>query len=115
MQLLCYKKRNHSSDIRAHIFHISNKAIWDFTNQFAEFKTYRHHVLATCQSEIYLPPFIMCTYEKLWSVNYPHEALEIIKGQSSDIDETAILEEHVFRLVDKDDYKKLIKGYTRKQ
>ncbi len=114
----CYTENKDGINIQvygAHIFHTSNKEVWDWINQFAEFNTYRHHVLATYDNEIYSLPFSMFTFNKLWGVNYPHEAQERIKSQSISIDEPTNLEEQAIKLVGKDVYEKLIKGYTHKQ
>lgn len=114
----CYTENRDGVNLQvygAHIFHTSNKEVWDWVNQFAEFNTYRHHVLATYDDEIYSLPFSMWTFNKLWGVNYPHEAQEIIKQQSSEIGEPTNLEEQAIKLVGKDVYEKLIKGYTHKQ
>jgi len=114
----CYTENKDGINIQvygAHIFHTSNKEVWDRINQFAEFKTYRHHVLATYDNEIYSLPFSMFTFNKLWGVNFPHEAQEKIKSQSISIDEPTNLEEQAIKLVGKDVYEKLIKGYTHKQ
>lgn len=99
----------------AHIFHTSNKEVWDWINNFCEFNTYRHHVLANYEDEIYSLPFSMWTFNKMWGVNFPHEAKRIISEQSKDIDEPSDLEEQAIKLVGKDIYEKLIKGYTHKQ
>ena len=114
----CYTENKDGINIQvygAHIFHTSNKEVWDWINQFAEFNTYRHHVLATYDNEIYSLPFSMFTFNKLWGVNFPHEAQEKIKSQSISIDEPNNLEEQAIKLVGKDVYEKLIKGYTHKQ
>jgi len=69
----CYTENRDGINLQvygAHIFHTSNKEVWDWINQFAEFNTYRHHVLATYGNEIYSLPFSMWTFNKLWGVNY---------------------------------------------
>ena len=114
----CYTENRNGINLQvygAHIFHTSNKEVWDWINQFAEFNTYRHHVLATYDNEIYSLPFSMFTFNKLWGVNYPHEAQKIIQEQSQEIGEPTNLEEQAIKLVGKDVYEKLIKGYTHKQ
>lgn len=114
----CYTEKRNDINIQmygAHIFHTSNKEIWDWINQFSEFNTYRHHVLATYDNEIYSLPFSMWTFNKLWGVNYPNEAEYIIKNQSKNIDDPKNLEEQAIKLVGVDVYEKLIKGYTMKQ
>ena len=89
----CYTENRNGINLQvygAHIFHTSNKEVWDWINQFAEFNTYRHHVLATYDNEIYSLPFSMFTFNKLWGVNYPHEAQKIIQEQSQEIGEPLI-------------------------
>lgn len=99
----------------AHIFHTSNKKIWDWINQFAEFNTYRHHVIANYDGELYSLPFSMWTFNKLWGVVTPDAARQIIHEQSSHIGTPSNLEEQAIKLVGTDVYHKLIKGYTEKQ
>uniref|UniRef100_UPI00404A76C0 UDP-galactopyranose mutase n=1 Tax=Flavobacterium sp. TaxID=239 RepID=UPI00404A76C0 len=114
----CYTEKRDGINLHvygAHIFHTSNKEVWQWINQFAEFNTYRHHVLATYDNEIYSLPFSMWTFNKIWGIHYPHEAQEIINKQSSEIIEPTNLEEQAIKLVGNDVYEKLIKGYTHKQ
>lgn len=99
----------------AHIFHTSNKLIWDWINQFAKFNTYNHTVVANYNNEIYSLPFSMWTFNKLWGVTTPEEAQELIKKQSSYIGTPTNLEEQAIKLVGTGVYEKLIKGYTEKQ
>jgi UDP-galactopyranose mutase len=114
----CYTENRDGINMQiygAHIFHTSNKEIWNWINQFAEFNSYRHHVLANYENEIYSLPFSMFTFNKLWGVNSPEEAKSIINKQSIQIDHPANLEEQALKFVGKDVYDKLIKGYTTKQ
>ena len=99
----------------AHIFHTNEKYLWDYINQFAEFKQYTHNVVANYKDEIYSLPFNMFTFNKLWKVTTPKEAKDIIEKQSNNIDEPKNLEEQAIKLVGEDVYNKLIKGYTEKQ
>jgi UDP-galactopyranose mutase len=99
----------------AHIFHTSNKEVWDWINKFAIFNNYRHHVIANYKNELYSLPFNMWTFNKLWGVNHPNEAKRIISEQSLNIDNPSNLEEQAIKLVGTDIYQKLIKGYTTKQ
>lgn len=101
----------------AHIFHTSNKMIWDYINQFADFNNYINSPIAKYKDEIYNLPFNMNTFSKMWGISRPQEAQEIIKKQIAElhIDEPANLEEQALSLVGKDVYEKLIKGYTEKQ
>lgn len=101
----------------AHIFHTSNREIWDYVNQFAEFNNYINAPVAVYQDELYNLPFNMNTFSKMWNIRTPEEAKEIIAKQiaSLDIQEPQNLEEQALSLVGRDVYEKLIKGYTEKQ
>ncbi|MEE1251339.1 MAG: UDP-galactopyranose mutase [Lachnospiraceae bacterium] len=101
----------------AHIFHTSNKKIWDYVNQFAEFNNYINSPIAKYKNELYNLPFNMNTFSKMWGISTPREAQEIIKSQIADLNitEPKNLEEQALSLVGKDVYEKLIKGYTEKQ
>jgi len=102
----------------AHIFHTNNKAIWDYINQFADFNNYINTPIARIGHELYNLPFNMNTFNKLWGVITPAQAMaeldrqrECYKGER----EPANLEEQALSLVGRDIYEKLIKGYTEKQ
>ena len=101
----------------AHIFHTSNKEIWDYVNQFAEFNHYINQPVAVYKEELYNLPFNMNTFSKMWGIKTPKEAQDIIASQIADlgIDEPKNLEEQALKLVGRDVYEKLIKGYTEKQ
>lgn len=101
----------------AHIFHTSNKEVWDYVNQFCTFNNYVNSPIANYKGEIYNLPFNMNTFNKLWGVVTPQEAKEKIENQvkESNITEPKNLEEQAISLVGKDIYEKLIKGYTEKQ
>ena len=101
----------------AHIFHTSDKEIWDYINQFAEFNNYVNSPIAVYKDELYNLPFNMNTFSKMWNIRTPEEAKTIIKSQIEklDISEPKNLEEQALSLVGKDVYDKLIKGYTEKQ
>ena len=100
----------------AHIFHTSNKKVWDYINQFAEFNNYINSPVANYKSEIYNLPFNMNTFSKMWGIRTPQEAEEIINKQRQAItSEPQNLEEQAISLVGTDIYIKLIKGYTEKQ
>ena len=101
----------------AHIFHTSNKMIWDYIQQFATFNRYTNSPIAIYKDEVYNLPFNMNTFSKLWGIKTPQEAKEIIEKQRSEsgIINPLNLEEQAISLVGKDIYEKLIKGYTRKQ
>lgn len=101
----------------AHIFHTSNKEVWDYIQQFAEFNRYTNSPVANYKGEIYNMPFNMNTFNKMWGVITPKEAREKIAEQiaESRVDEPKNLEEQAINLVGKDIYEKLVKGYTEKQ
>ena len=101
----------------AHIFHTSNKEIWEYINQFAEFNRYTNSPVANYKGEIYNLPFNMNTFNKLWGVATPAEAAAKIAEQRKVLgDKTPEnLEEQAISLIGTDIYKKLIKGYTEKQ
>ena len=101
----------------AHIFHTSNKAIWEYINKFAEFNRYTNSPIARYKNEVYNLPFNMNTFNKLWGVFTPDEAKEKIKKELAEvnIDEPRNLEEQAIKLVGKTIYEKLVKGYTEKQ
>ena len=101
----------------AHIFHTSNKEIWDYINKFCEFNNYINSPIANYKGEIYNLPFNMNTFNRLWGVVTPKEAKELIMKQvkEANIINPKNLEEQAISLVGKDIYEKLIKGYTEKQ
>jgi UDP-galactopyranose mutase len=101
----------------AHIFHTSDKKIWDYVNQFAEFNNYINSPVAVYKDELYNLPFNMNTFSKMWNIRTPMEAKAKIKEQidNLDIKEPKNLEEQALSLVGTDVYEKLIKGYTEKQ
>ena len=101
----------------AHIFHTSNKAIWDYMQQFAEFNNYINSPVAIYKDELYNLPFNMNTFSKLWGIKTPKEAKEIIEQQKASlhITDPKNLEEQALSLAGTDVYEKLIKGYTQKQ
>jgi UDP-galactopyranose mutase len=104
----------HVSKYGAHIFHTSNKKVWEYINRFTTFNNYRHHVIAKYQDELYSLPFNMWTFNKLWGVNTPKEAKDIIDSQKF-IGEPQNLEEQAIANIGEEIYEKLIKGYTKKQ
>jgi UDP-galactopyranose mutase len=98
-----------------HIFHTSNKFIWDYINQFAEFNNFVNSPLANYEGKLYNLPFNMNTFHQLWGVKTPQEAMNIINQQKQNYSEPSNLEEQALNLVGKDIYETLIKGYTEKQ
>lgn len=101
----------------AHIFHTSDKEVWDYIQQFVEFNRYTNSPVARYKDELYNLPFNMNTFSKMWGVRTPAEAKEIIQRQIKEagITEPKNLEEQAISLVGKDIYEKLVKGYTEKQ
>lgn len=101
----------------AHIFHTSNKKVWEYVNQFAEFNRYTNSPVANYKGELYNLPFNMNTFNKMWGVITPQEAAAKIEEQRKEagITEPKNLEEQAISFVGKDIYEKLIKGYTQKQ
>ena len=100
----------------AHIFHTSNKKVWNYVNQFAEFNNYINSPVANYNGEIYNLPFNMNTFSKMWGISTPQQAEAIINKQKQAITyEPQNLEEQAISLVGTDIYTKLIKGYTEKQ
>ena len=101
----------------AHIFHTSNKAIWEYVNQFAEFNNYINSPIAVYKDELYNLPFNMNTFSKMWNIRTPQEAKVIIAKQIEElhIEEPKNLEEQALSLAGRDVYEKLVKGYTEKQ
>lgn len=102
----------------AHIFHTSNKEVWDYVNSFVEFNRYTNSPIANYKGKLYNLPFNMNTFYQLWGVRTPEEALKKIEEQKAEfsyIKEPKNLEEQALILGGKDIYEKLIKGYTEKQ
>ncbi|STZ08828.1 UDP-galactopyranose mutase [Moraxella caprae] len=102
----------------AHIFHTSNKKIWDYVNSFVEFNRYTNTPIANYKGELYNLPFNMNTFYQLWGVKTPTEAKKKIDEQRASynhIKEPKNLEEQALVLAGEDIYTKLIKGYTEKQ
>ena len=101
----------------AHIFHTSDREIWDYVNNFAEFNNYINSPVAVYKDELYNLPFNMNTFSKMWGIRTPAEARAIIESQIKElnIENPANLEEQALSLVGRDVYEKLIKDYTRKQ
>ncbi len=127
---LVIDKRNHiagniytekRSDINvhvygAHIFHTSDKFIWNYIQRFAEFNRYTNSPVARYKDELYNLPFNMNTFAKMWNIRTPDEAMAIIEQQRKEITgEPKNLEEQAISLVGRDIYEKLVKCYTEKQ
>ena len=100
----------------AHIFHTSNRQVWDFVNSLAEFNRYTNSPVANYKGEMYNMPFNMNTFSKMWGISTPEEAKAIIAEQRKSVSgEPKNLEEQAISLVGTDIYRKLVKGYTEKQ
>ena len=101
----------------AHIFHTSDKKIWDYVNQFAQFNHYINSPIAVYKDELYNLPFNMNTFSKMWGIKTPAEAKAIIDKQCEQarVENPKNVEEQAMSLVGRDVYEKLIKGYTEKQ
>ena len=105
----------------AHIFHTSNKEVWDFVNSFVEFNRYTNSPVANYHGELYNLPFNMNTFSKLWGVRTPDEAKAKIEEQKAEAvaslngREPQNLEEQALTLVGRDIFEKLIREYTEKQ
>lgn len=101
----------------AHIFHTSDKKVWDYVNKLTEFNNYINSPVAVYKDELYNLPFNMNTFSRLWNLRTPKEVQAKIQEQIADlhITEPKNLEEQALSLVGTDVYEKLIKGYTEKQ
>lgn len=108
----------------AHIFHTSNKNVWDFVNSIVEFNRYTNSPVANYKGKLYNLPFNMNTFYSIWGVTNPEEAQAKINEQKAEaiarmqadgVTEPRNLEEQALVLIGKDIYEKLIKGYTEKQ
>ena len=101
----------------AHIFHTNDDAIWAYANRFAAFNRFTNSPVANYKGELYSLPFNMHTFNKMWGVVTPRQAMEEIsrQRQAAGITEPKNLEEQAISLVGTDLYEKLVKGYTEKQ
>lgn len=101
----------------AHIFHTSNKDVWDFVNSFIEFNRYTNSPVANYKGKLYNLPFNMNTFYQMWGVTTPEQAAAKIEEQrrESGIINPRNLEEQAISLIGKDIYYTLIKDYTEKQ
>ncbi len=100
----------------AHIFHTNDKEVWEYVSQFATFNRFTNSPVANYKGEIYSMPFNMYTFNKMWNVVTPEEAMAKIEEQKKEIKgEPQNLEEQAISLVGRDIYEKLVKGYTEKQ
>ena len=100
----------------AHIFHTSNKEVWDYVNNLVEFNNYINSPVANYDGEMYNMPFNMNTFSKMFNISTPQEAKDIIDRERKEIKgEPENLEEQAISLVGRTVYTKLVKGYTEKQ
>ena len=101
----------------AHIFHTSDRKIWEYVQQFAVFNRYTNSPVARYKDEVYNLPFNMNTFYQMWGVKTPEEAKKKLESQIREaaVCEPKNLEEQALSLVGKDIYEKLIRGYTEKQ
>ena len=98
----------------AHIFHTSDKIVWEYINQYAVFNRFVNSPIAVYKDELYNLPFNMNTFSRMWNIRTPAEARAIIDKQIQElgISNPQNLEEQALSLAGKDVYEKLIKGYT---
>ena len=100
----------------AHIFHTSNREVWDYVCRYADFNDFINTPLANYEGKLYNLPFNMNTFQQMWGVTTPEEAQAIIAAQREEIvGEPTNLEEQAISLVGRDIYEKLVRGYTEKQ
>ncbi len=100
----------------AHIFHTNSDKVWNYITRFAKFNRFTNSPVANYRGELYSMPFNMYTFNKMWGVVTPEEAMKKIEEQKKEITgEPANLEEQAISLVGRDIYEKLVKGYTEKQ
>jgi UDP-galactopyranose mutase len=114
----CYTEKRDNINIHSygpHIFHTSDDEVWKWINRYTKFNNFVFTPVANYKGEIFSLPFNMWTFNKLWNVKSPEDAKRKIKSQSNDIGEPKNLEEQAIKLVGKEIYEKLIKGYTSKQ
>lgn len=114
-----YTREDHGIQVHqygAHIFHTSNEEVWNFLNQYTSFNRFTNTPVANYHGEMYSLPFNMFTYNRMWNVQTPQQAMDIIEQQRKEITgEPENLEEQAISLVGRDIYEKLVKGYTEKQ
>ena len=114
----CYSERLDNIDVHVygpHVFHTSNKEVWDFVNQYAEFNTFQLNTMAMADGQVYNLPFNMNTFAKVFGISTPEEAQQIIDAEKENIENPKNLEEQAISMVGRTIYEKFIKGYTEKQ
>ena len=115
-----YTKKVEGIDVHeygAHIFHTNDRDVWTYITKFIEFNRFTNSPVANYHGELYSLPFNMYTFNKMWGVVTPEEAINKIEEQkkAANITTATNLEEQAISLVGTDIYEKLIKGYTEKQ
>lgn len=123
--IYCEEKEGiHVHKYGAHIFHTSNKEVWNFVNSIVEFNHYTNSPVANFKGKLYNLPFNMNTFYQMWGVTTPEEAkikieeqkvVAITRMRAEGVEEPRNLEEQALILIGKDIYERLIKGYTEKQ
>jgi UDP-galactopyranose mutase len=117
----CYTEQVNGINVHKygpHIFHTSNKEVWDFMNSLVPFNDFINSPIACYKGKRYNLPFNMNTFHQLWGVNTPDEAKAIIdkqRAEYADIQEPRNLEEQALKLAGRDIYETLVKGYSEKQ
>lgn len=117
----CYTEKVNGINVHKygpHIFHTSNKEVWDFMNSLVTFNDFINSPIACYKGRRYNLPFNMNTFHQLWGVNTPDEAKAVIEKQRAeyaDIEEPRNLEEQALKLAGRDIYETLVKGYSEKQ
>ena len=117
----CYTEQINGINVHKygpHIFHTSNKQVWDFMNSLVPFNDFINSPIACYKGKRYNLPFNMNTFHQLWGVNTPDEAKAIIdrqRAEYADIEEPRNLEEQALKLAGRDIYETLVKGYSEKQ
>lgn len=105
-----------------HIFHTKDKEVWDYMQRFTQFNHFQYEPVANYKGELFNLPFNMNTFHQMWGVNTPREAMRELERQKIDFViahppgyEPQNLEEQALKLIGRDIYEKLIRGYTQKQ
>lgn len=101
----------------AHIFHTNDDRVWNYVNRFARFNRFTNSPVANYKGELYSLPFNMYTFNRMWGVTTPQDAMDKVEAQrkAAGITEPKNLEQQAISLVGTDIYEKLVKGYTEKQ
>lgn len=114
----CYTKNNDGINVHEygpHIFHTNSEKIWNYVNQFAEFRQFIYSPVANYKGDLYSLPFNMWTFHQLWGVTTPEDALRKIEETKIEIQNPDSLQEWVVSQLGTDVYEILVKGYTKKQ